>query len=94
MVSRLFLILMLATACAATTSHAQPSTAQNSAQRAQALAGVRSKLSQLRAEQDMNKAALGNGPSDEDRDRLNVRAYQIASTIAILRAQEIELAKN
>jgi hypothetical protein len=94
MVSRLFLILMLATACAAATSHAQSSTAQNSAQRAQALAGVRSKLSQLRAEQDMNKAALGNGPSDEDRDRLKVRASQIASTIAILRAQEIELAKN
>jgi hypothetical protein len=91
---KLFLLLMLATACTSTRGYAQSHIAQVAAQRAQTLAGVRSKLAQLRAEQEINRAALERSPSENERNRLNARAAQIQSTLTDLRAQEKELTHN
>jgi hypothetical protein len=91
MFRRLIFIVIIATAA---TAHPQPQPSQPYAQRAQTLAGVRSKLAQLRAELEMNRAVLAGGdlPAD-DQARLSARATQIAAEIDALRAQERALTR-
>lgn len=74
---------------------AQPQASQSDPQKAQMLAGVRSKISQLRAELQMNRAALASGglPAD-DKARLNARASQIVAEIDALQAQEREITRR
>lgn len=92
MIRHLVCIAILATAAAA---HAGPPASPPSAQHAQALAGVRARLAQLRAELGVNKAALaGGGLPAEDQARLNARAREIAVQIDALLAQERELTRK
>lgn len=85
----IFLLLVAGEALAAP-SPAQPAPSQDaSAQRQQQLAGVRSKLSQLRNEQAMNRVAMNGGelPANVIAG-LQARARQLVAEIEALSAQE------
>lgn len=89
MFRRLLLVVILATA---TMPWAQ---AQADAQSAESLAGVRAKIAQLRAELQMNRAAMAAGglPADEQAT-LKARANQITAEINALLEQERALTRK
>jgi hypothetical protein len=92
MFRRLIFIVIIA---AAATAHPQAQPSQPSAQHAETLVGIRSKLAQLRAELEMNRAVLaGGGLPADDQARLNARAAQIAAEIDALLAQERALTRK